>query len=122
MSQLRTNVQNYRLGFISLHTTLRNRQGGWTSSSWVSLFKIAAKEKKCRGPACRPLRVRTGTRTLQGGLDVDIPARSDRFLGCLQGIPQAGIPLDVEKRRNQESAANTWTKDSVKLFSFRDGI
>jgi hypothetical protein len=28
----------------------------------------------------------------------------------------------VEKRRNQESAANTWTKDSVKLFSFGDGM
>jgi hypothetical protein len=40
----------------------------------------------------------------------------------LQGIPQAGISLDVEKRRNQESAANTWTKDSVKLFSFGDGM
>ena len=83
---------------------------------------VAAEERIFLGPSCQPRRVRRGTDILQGGLDVDIPARSDRFLVCLLGIPQVGIPLDVERRRNQVSAANTCTNESVKLLAFRGHI
>jgi hypothetical protein len=86
-----------------------------TSGFWISQFKIAD-WRICPDPLLLLPHVQREMYTLQGDLDADIPAGSDKCLECGQGIPQVGIHLDVERRRNQESAANTWTKKSVSLY------
>jgi hypothetical protein len=72
----------------------------------MSMFKVA-EWKICQDPVLLLPHVLREMLFLQGDLDADTPTGSDMCLECGQEIPQVGIHLDVEQRRNQESAANT---------------